>query len=667
MKKTVLLFFILCFSNCLFSQRISSIKGNEKYKDSLIQVVKTTKNDSIKSYCSFELVVNFKKDNETEKIDQYLQIGKKYAQKYPYLRDCTGYFESMKLMDSPNLEPFANKIAETLKKIKKYNSPQSYKLQTIIIQNLSIYNNIIGNRKEAIRLLVEEGIPVSIKDGNQVMRANLYKMIATNMINNSDREKASEYYEKSIKLLENQKSHDPFLIETIIEINIATGENLLNLNKLQNGRKFLDKAFSVLKHYPKSNLNSLYIKANGFYFYKSKQFNKALECYEKGILEIQKSKNFDVREMSGFKYGKFEALFELKKYQQAKLVLIDLIKTKSLSPFAKNDYKLKLSKTLEKIGDFEQAYFNAKEYIAVNDSIVTTKTQKEVMLFEAKFNKSENENKIKHLKIEKDKIALIAQNYRMRYISFATIFLVSLILLFFIISNLKNKNKLAKAIDSKNQQQIISLKSQKEIEVMQAMINGEEAERKRIARDLHDGIGSRLSALKMQMKNSLINQNNDFENNNFYEMLDNSIIELRQIAFNLMPETLIKLGLELALKDLCHSLESEKTTIVFQSSKIDDTISQTNQIAIFRIIQELINNALKHAKCSEIIIDCNQNGTIFLITVEDNGIGLNVKSIENFSGLGLKNIKNRIDLLNGKLEIKNAKTSGTIINIELCL
>jgi signal transduction histidine kinase len=106
-------------------------------------------------------------------------------------------------------------------------------------------------------------------------------------------------------------------------------------------------------------------------------------------------------------------------------------------------------------------------------------------------------------------------------------------------------------------------------------------------------------------------------------------------------------------------------SIVFISNQIQDSIKETNQINIFRIVQELLNNALKHSNCTEIVVDCSQNEDLFLITVEDNGIGFNTNDVSNYKGLGLKNIKNRVDLLKGKLDIKSNSTSGSIFNIEI--
>ncbi|WP_370519384.1 sensor histidine kinase [Flavobacterium sp. 9AF] len=199
---------------------------------------------------------------------------------------------------------------------------------------------------------------------------------------------------------------------------------------------------------------------------------------------------------------------------------------------------------------------------------------------------------------------------------------------------------------------------------MQAVIQSEEAERKRIARDLHDGIGSRLSSLKMQISQLSSKDIPMLEIERITTDLNNSISDLRQTAYNLIPETLLKLGLELALQDLCISMATEKMPITFSAYEIQKNIKESNQITIYRIVQELLSNALKHSNCDEIFLECSQNDDLFLISFEDNGIGFNPNNMNNFTGLGLKNIQNRIAILNGKLDLKSSN-SGTIFNIEL--
>ncbi|HEX7757714.1 MAG TPA: ATP-binding protein, partial [Niabella sp.] len=157
----------------------------------------------------------------------------------------------------------------------------------------------------------------------------------------------------------------------------------------------------------------------------------------------------------------------------------------------------------------------------------------------------------------------------------------------------------------------------------------------------------------------------DNELNRVIGQLDNSIIELRRIARNMMPDTLLKLGLEMALKDLCEAYNTPKMEVSFQAMNIATDIPLSNQTNIYRIIQELISNAVKHAHAGRILVQCSQNGPLFLITIEDNGTGFDTAVLDTKKGLGWSNIKNRVAFLKGKLEIHSQASEGTTINIEL--
>jgi two-component system, NarL family, sensor kinase len=212
-----------------------------------------------------------------------------------------------------------------------------------------------------------------------------------------------------------------------------------------------------------------------------------------------------------------------------------------------------------------------------------------------------------------------------------------------------------------------TLESQQELAVSNALLEGEEVERKRLARDLHDGLGSMLSGLKLYMSklSSDTVQNAPVMIENVNNQLDNSIKELRHIAQNMMPESLLKLGLEASLKDLCLKFNSDNLAVEFQYYAENNTISESKQIMIYRIVQELIHNVVKHAKASKILVSCSQNDAVFLITVEDNGVGFDSKKSNLFDGMGLKNIKNRVEFLKGKLDIDSQSQKGAVFNIEL--
>ena len=200
------------------------------------------------------------------------------------------------------------------------------------------------------------------------------------------------------------------------------------------------------------------------------------------------------------------------------------------------------------------------------------------------------------------------------------------------------------------------------------MLDGEEHERERVARDLHDGLGGMLAGVKIGLSgwtNTNTDLSEDKDLHRIINQLDSSVSELRRIARNLLPETLLKFGLEIALKDLCEFYMRDGLHIDFQPFDIGKAIPLSIQLNIYRIVQELISNAVKHAQASNIMLQCSQNEDVFFITFEDDGRGFDIGVLAEKKGMGLDNLKNRITFLKGKFEIQSVINEGTTVNIEL--
>ena len=150
-------------------------------------------------------------------------------------------------------------------------------------------------------------------------------------------------------------------------------------------------------------------------------------------------------------------------------------------------------------------------------------------------------------------------------------------------------------------------------------------------------------------------------------MLDQSISELRRVAHNMMPESLMKLGLDTALQDICHGTnQNGKLNLKYQSFNLDDaSIPKSTASVIYRIIQELLNNMLKHAGADEALLQLVRNGNALSITVEDNGKGFDKEILQSNTGIGFSNLQNRVTYLQGVLDIQTAPGNGTSVNIEI--
>lgn len=151
------------------------------------------------------------------------------------------------------------------------------------------------------------------------------------------------------------------------------------------------------------------------------------------------------------------------------------------------------------------------------------------------------------------------------------------------------------------------------------------------------------------------------------DMLDNSIKEMQRVAHDMMPETLVNFGLDTALKDFCDTInQGGALSITYQSIDMQQAVvNQTTAITIYRIVQELVNNIIKHASARSALVQLSNEHNTINITVEDDGKGFNKELLNHARGIGWSNILNRVDFLNGKADIVSEPGKGTSVNIGL--
>jgi signal transduction histidine kinase len=149
------------------------------------------------------------------------------------------------------------------------------------------------------------------------------------------------------------------------------------------------------------------------------------------------------------------------------------------------------------------------------------------------------------------------------------------------------------------------------------------------------------------------------------DMIDTSIKELRRVAHNMMPEMLTKFGLDEALKEYCNSVNAVNlVSVKYQSMGLDTRMEKSSEIIIYRIIQELLNNIMKHAAATEAMVQLIKEEGRLSIIVEDNGKGFDTALLKNNKGAGLTSIQSRVDYLKGRLDIHSEQGKGTLVNIE---
>jgi signal transduction histidine kinase len=207
-------------------------------------------------------------------------------------------------------------------------------------------------------------------------------------------------------------------------------------------------------------------------------------------------------------------------------------------------------------------------------------------------------------------------------------------------------------------------------DLIQATILTQENERKRIAQDLHDEISSKLNVIHLNanllLDGGLSSEEYSNVNKSILDITSRTLETSRKIAHDLLPPILEKFGLKSAIEELADDYNSSKKIHIEYVLKYPkDLINKTSELHIFRIIQELINNSIKHgnAKNINLVIE-NQKPTIH-IKYSDNGVGFDVTRAQYQKGLGMKNIESRIELLNATLEIKSEINKGTTFTINI--
>lgn len=315
----------------------------------------------------------------------------------------------------------------------------------------------------------------------------------------------------------------------------------------------------------------------------------------------------------------------------------------------------------------------ASEYfsktLTLSDSLFKATTSEKVADVEAKYQNEKKQQEI--LQLEKDKkiqALSIKQKSTLNYFLFGSLAAL-LIVIFLGYRNLRHRQQLAKQQDELQQQRIRELEKDKQLIAVDSLLKGQEDERSRLAKDLHDGLGGLLSGVKFSLSNMKDNLIITPDNMTVFErsldMLDTSIRELRRVAHNMMPEMLTKFGLNEALKEYCNTINSSKLiTIKYQSLGMEARLDKSVEIIIYRIIQELLNNTMKHATASEAFVQLIREENRLSVVVEDNGKGFDSSLMENNKGAGLTNVRSRVDYLKGQLDIHAEPGKGTLVNIE---
>lgn len=309
-------------------------------------------------------------------------------------------------------------------------------------------------------------------------------------------------------------------------------------------------------------------------------------------------------------------------------------------------------------GNLSKAIEYIDVYIMARDSSLNEESSKQIAELETRY-----ESEKKALAIEKKDLELKNANLELNTKKNTILILIIVCTLIIVIGILVyNRYRHKQQQDMARQ-----LLQQQELR-NKAIIEAEEKERIRIARELHDGIGQQLSAAKMNLSafESSVSDSHKTSYQNLIHLVDDAVKEIRTISHNMMPNALLRSGLSSAIREFVSKLSiTDELKIDLQIIGLNDRLSASTETVLYRVIQECVSNIIKHAEASHINIQLMKYDNHLNLVIEDNGKGFNTENIDNAEGIGLRNIQSRVQYLNGTINIDSMHGRGTTIVVDV--
>jgi len=315
-----------------------------------------------------------------------------------------------------------------------------------------------------------------------------------------------------------------------------------------------------------------------------------------------------------------------------------------------------LSNTYERQNRNIEALHATRRQMILKDSVLNEENLSRIEHLSISFDVRQKEQTIATLQAMNEVELLKNRQKQIALFICAALFIALLLFTTMYIRNSRQQRIIA-------EQRLLQLEKEKQLVATQSVLDGETRERARLARDLHDGLGSLLTGAKLQlieMKQGVKLEYADVERfDKALGLLDKSVSEMRRVAHHLMPDSLSRFGLKPAVTDFCRNLPTVQFTYYGDESRLDPNM----EVMIYRSIHELVNNALKHAGATRIMVQIIQEYDRIAFAVQDDGCGFDPSDVTE--GMGLQNIRTRVESYNGLLDIASKTNEGTEVNVEL--
>jgi len=608
-------------------------------------------------------------DYDTIKAYQYLEEARRFMDEPPtaYQKGLYHLYYANILMDfEPQKAKDKFSMADSL--LAKNKSPKSYLYRSKLWNNYGVVLQKEDKSAEFMEVIVYKTIPYARLAGDSAQVGYQLQNVAMLLSNQSNYQKADNYYKQALKATHTVHNRK----EERLDIFINAARNALLMKEELQARTYLDSAKLYVQGFSYSTISiPAYYRTELTYYKHIGDKQKVIENYEEGVLAAEKTGNTYMLKDLSFELSTFYK--DLGAYEEARKYLL---LSNTYQPYSrlqnKAIYQREMAELEYLLGNYKRAYRYMDSLRITKDSIYQRDVNTKLLEFEQQYKTTEKENRILRLETKnKQQELAIAKNRGWGLVLTASL-VFAVLLAYFLWRIGKNNKKLFTQKELLHEKELRAIRQKERLNQYDAMLQGQEAERNRMAKDLHDGLGGLLAGVKLKLSFIVTRTSGDHlsvgsDLNDVVDQLDYSVDELRRIAHDMMPESLRFGGLAPALSDLCRYMSSKSVQVVFQDLGIKDHYPDQLHISLYRVIQELLANAIKHANATKIIVQCSELDGWLFVTVEDNGKGMEQKEEKREKGLGLINIQNRISLLNGDIETLSKPNEGTTVNIQVPL
>ena len=432
---------------------------------------------------------------------------------------------------------------------------------------------------------------------------------------------------------------------------LSKGDYYIDINKTDSARICLNEAIVIADTLGRRDIRADANEDLGRTYLEDGDYTQAVHYLH---LAIRCDDSIDLSAAVDAAYFLGEALYHLGKYKEAEAVLIPALRQAAASKLTNNvtiGYST-LALVFKATGQLAKAISYMDTLSILKDSLVSAEKANAINLMEIKYQSAKKDKELakSQLLIARQNSKIARKNMWMSIVGGG----VLLLLLVCISAYLNSLNKQR------------TLEKENKIGVLKAAIQGEDNERARLARELHDGIGGMLSAAMMRISsmhnNNAANVSTAPEYTEAMTILREIGDEIRKTAHNLMPEVLLKQSLPDAIRAYCNSIPASGLHISFQSFGSFDDLPRDYKLNIYRIIQELIKNVIQHAHARYALVQLLRNEEALIVSVEDNGLGFDEKV--KSTGQGLHNTETRVRSIDGHFTLESAPGKGTSVFIE---